>query len=150
MTQRHSSNWLRAEHEIIDGLSVRLEQMAGVVPRTNEQSWIRETNEHFDRFRAHLIRHMAEEETGGFLEPVVERRPALSREVDGLAHEHREMIRIMEGIGQTLHSLEPDDRLLIRDCCARILKLLSYVSHHQHRESLLVLSVFTDDIGAGD
>ena len=97
-----------------------------------------------------MTKHMALEERDGYMLPVVEHRPALSREVERLAHEHREFTLIMEIIHRTLSELGPDDQLIIRDCCHRIHDFLLYVEHHKNEENLMVLSVFTDDIGTKD
>jgi hypothetical protein len=38
----------------------------------------------------------------------------------------------------------------MRDCCARIENLLSYIEHHDNEETLMVTSAFTRDLGAND
>ena len=74
----------------------------------------------------------------------------LAEEVSQLGHEHGEMIRIMDAIYTLLRESSAEDRLVIRDCCARIQDLLTYVEQHEQRENMLVLTVFTQDLGELD
>jgi hypothetical protein len=97
-----------------------------------------------------MVKHMALEESDGYMSAVRECRPALANEVERLKREHSEMMKIMDSIHGALHDLSPDDRLLMRDCCARIENLLSYIEHHDNEETLMVTSAFTRDLGAND
>jgi len=148
-TQEHV-NWIQTEHEKIAGLSARLQERVAVVPRANQTRWIADVTAAFEHFRAHLVRHQALEEEGGYMLGVVELRPALSREVERLAHEHLEIDHIMADIQRQLEDLKPDDNLRIRDACRRIQNLLLYLEHHEHEENLLVVSVFLNDLGTED
>lgn len=150
MDIKELARWMREEHGKVEDLANALVRHVAALPATDLREWIRGVSESFHHFRAHLVRHMALEEQGDYLAPVVERRPTLSGEVDLLNHEHGEMMQIAEEIHRTLHALTPEDRLLARDCCQRIESLLSYVRDHEHRENLLVLAVFTEDIGTTD
>ncbi len=147
MNTEEAARWMREEHVKVGDLVDRLRETVSFCPRVAHGTWIEEVCDAFEHFRAHLTKHMSLEERGGYLESVIERRPALSREVDRLGHEHAQMIRIMNGIYTTLQVLNTNDRLLIRDCCARIQNLLGYVEHHEREENLMVISAFTDDIG---
>ncbi len=150
MKMQELARWIRDEHERVQELASRMQELVAVVPRSNQEKWIITVTDFFDHLRAHCIKHMALEGQGGYMLPVVERRPALSKEVDQLAHEHTEITRIMDGIHDALHELKPDDALLIRDCCRRVQDCLSYIEHHENTENLLVMSAFTDDIGTKD
>ena len=144
------AQWMREEHDKVEDLSNRLKERVAVVPRANLGNWINEVRDRFEHFRAHLIKHMALEESEGYLIAVTERRPTLSREVERLEHEHRELEKIMEGIHHAFSELAADDRLLVRDCCARIDKLLAYIERHEDDENLLVTQAFARDIGTND
>lgn len=150
MNTEQAARWIREEHARVGDLADRLREKVAFCPRVAQGAWIEEVRDAFEHFRAHLTKHMSLEERGGYLESVIEQRPALSREVDRLGHEHAQMIRIMNGIHGTLQELGTNDRLLIRDCCARILNLLGYAEHHEKDENLLVMSAFTDDLGTKD
>ncbi|MFH1418623.1 MAG: hemerythrin domain-containing protein [Planctomycetota bacterium] len=150
MTPQEIARWIRDEHEQIKVLSEALLEKVAIAPQSNEQKWIRELREAFDHLRAHMVKHMSLEGRDGYMLPVVNRRPALAREVDRLAHEHGELTRVMEQIHCSLHELEPADRLLIRDCCKRVRDLLQYLEHHEAEENYLIVSAFTDDIGTHD
>lgn len=150
MTTHDLADWMRREHEKVQDLSNTLRQKVAYVPRANLRGWIAEVQDRFDHFRAHVTKHMALEEQDGYLVTVTERRPALAPEVERLWHEHAEMSRIMDAIHRAVHELTPEDRLLVRDCCARIGHLLSYVEHHEDLENNLVSIAFTQDIGTKD
>jgi len=141
---------LREEHDRVDDLSDRLREHVCVVPRTNIGHWIDIVHERFEHFRAHFTQHMALEEQEGYMVSVVENRPTLSIEVDRLKHEHREIVKIMDRIHVAVEQLDPNDRLLVYDCCRRIDNLLNYVEHHENDENLLITFAYTHDIGTKD
>jgi hemerythrin-like domain-containing protein len=147
---RNIAEWIRSEHDRLAGLTRQLHERVAVLPRSNQAAWIAEVSRAFNHVRAHLMKHMALEEQGGYLAGVVELRPALSGEVDRLAHEHIEMARIMSDLARQLDELRAEDQLLIRDTSRRIQNLLQYLEHHEKDENLLILSVFMDDIPAED
>lgn len=144
------ARWVEVEHKKVAELSSALMERTACVPRTNQAAWIAQVREAFEHLRAHLVKHMAFEEEGGYLLPVLERRPGLAHQVERLHHEHGEITRIMAAIHHMLAELQPDDRLMIRDCCHRISDVIQYVEHHKNSENLLVLSVLTTDIGEKD
>ena len=148
MDTKDYANWLKQEHQRASELAGVLREKVTCIPRGGFERWLVELRDRFDHLRAHLQKHMALEERGGYLTAVLEQRPTLSDAVGRLRNEHRELGRIMNGIHQTLHETAPQDTLMIRDTCARIQNLLGYVEHHEGRENSLVLSVFTEDIGA--
>ncbi len=141
---------LKTEHDAVEALSDRLREWVAVVPRANIGDWIAELRSRFEHLRAHLIKHMALEEHEGYMKTVVEMRPTLSPEVERLQHEHEEIGKIMTSVHEAVESLEPADRLLVRDCCRRIDNLLHYIEHHENDENLLLLTSMTSDIGAND
>ena len=97
-----------------------------------------------------MTRHIALEEHGGYMSAVLEYRPRLSREVERLKHEHREILRLLDAIHDLVAEMDPIDSLIIRDTCNRIQDVLRYVDHHNRSENILVLSAFHDDIGTTD
>lgn len=150
MTTQKIADWVRREHEKVREVATRLQEKVAIVPRTNHAKWIQEAREAFDHLRAHMIKHMALEEQDGYMATVVELRPALSREVDRLSHEHAELMQIMDSIHEDLHELRGEDHLLILDSCRRIQNLLHYLEHHEKDENLLLLSTFSNDVGTKD
>ncbi len=142
--------WMREEHLKLRELTDALQDCVSCVPRANQGHWIEAARVSFDHVRAHTVKQMALEEQDGYMVPVAERRPALATEIERLAHEHKELQRLMDDIRAFLLDLRPGDQLLIRDCCHRINDFISYMEHHKNDENVLVLSVFTDDIGTKD
>jgi iron-sulfur cluster repair protein YtfE (RIC family) len=141
------ARWVEEEHKKVAELSATLLERTACVPRSNQAAWIASVREAFEHLRAHLMKHMAFEEDGGYLLPVLERRPGLAHQVEQLQHEHQEIARIMDVIHHMLAEVQPEDRLVIRDCCHRIYDVIQYIEHHKNSENLLVLSVLTTDIG---
>ena len=144
------AQWMREEHEKVENLIDRLKEQVAVVPRANLGKWIEEVGDRFEHFRAHMVKHIALEEREGYLTAVTDRRPTLSREVERLQHEHEELQKIMESVYRAVGELAAEDRLLVRDCCARIENLLGYVERHEDDENLLVTQAFARDIGTND
>lgn len=144
------AQWVREERERVEALMNRLRSEVAVVPRAGRDNWIRKVHQAFEHLRAHLIRHMLLEERDGYMSMVIERRPALSPEVERLRHEHEEFRVLLDEVYATLERLHPDDNLLVRDCCNRIHNLISYVEHHENDENLMVTYVFTHDLGIMD
>lgn len=150
MTTNKVALWMREEHAKVQALADKIREKTAVVPRANLDGWITEVRDRFEHLRAHSIKHMALEEHEGYLTSVVEQRPALAPEVERLKREHQELTKLMNRIHLCLAELTGTDRLLIRDCCARIGSLLSYIEHHEDDENLLVTYAYTQDIGTSD
>ena len=150
MPAENFAAWLQKEHHRVNELIQGRRALIGAVPITGQAAWIAEVSKRFEHIRAHLRQHMALEERDGYLASVLELRPTLAGEVARLQHEHLELARLTDDIHRTLGQLAPEDRLLTRDACQRIGNLLSYLEHHEADENLIVLSAFTDDIGAKD
>ncbi len=144
------AQWMREEHDEVEDLIATLRKEIASVPRANLDAWLARTRDLFAHFRAHLLKHMALEVQDGYMPAVRERRPTLSKEVARLEHEHGEMTRIMDSVHRALAAVSPHDRLVIRECCQRIGNLLTEVQRHEADENMMVMSVFTRDIGTGD
>jgi iron-sulfur cluster repair protein YtfE (RIC family) len=141
---------LREEHTRTEEIADRLNATVARAPVSADASWLVELRERFEHLRAHLIRHMALEERDGYMAAAVERRPTLSQKIEALRLEHGQIQRIMDDIYKSVSAIRPEDRLLIRDVCMRVEALLSHVNEHHAAENLMMLRVFTDDIGDQD
>lgn len=142
------ANWIKDEHAKVAELSNQLMERVACVPRMNKSKWIGDVRTAFEHLRAHLTKHMALEEQGGYMSQVLAVRPTLSPQVAQLEHEHYEFTQIMNMVHRALMETGPEDSLLIRDLCHRIQDLLAYVEHHKKTEDLLVISVLNQDIGS--
>lgn len=150
MAQHQTAIWLHEEHKTIKGLISNLIPVVAVIPEVHRDAWIDTLRFQFGRLRTHIKNHMDAEESDGFMEPVLERRPTLSKEVEHLKQEHREIVTWLDQIWNELHVITPEDRLLIEDTCHRIRHLISALEHHEEHEELLVSFVFSQDIGSHD
>jgi hypothetical protein len=150
MNAPKTAEWLAEEHRKVVDLMERL-RAKSTVPQPQERGpWLEEVRRRFEHLRAHMIKQFALEEDGGYLVPVLECRPTLSKQVEALRHEHAEIIEILNTIHDALHRAEPVDGLLIRDTWSRIRNLLGYIEDHDQNEYKLVTSVFTVDMGGKD
>jgi hemerythrin-like domain-containing protein len=147
MTPNEVAKWMREEHQAVGELAQHLRDQVGVVPRVGLKRWLDATTTHLSEFRGHLSKHFGLEETGGYLEAVTQQSPALSPEVLRLQHEHDEIGRILDSIHGELANITENDPLLIEDFCSRVQNLLRYIKDHEEREDLMIISVFTDDMG---
>ncbi|GMU35725.1 MAG: hemerythrin domain-containing protein [Planctomycetia bacterium] len=150
MNPQELMNKVSNEHQKVIDLSERLGEKVSVAPRVNRAKWLREVRGEYEHLRGHLIKHMALEEQDGFMVSVAEQSPALTREIERLAHEHVEITKLLGLIQRELNEVNEKDQLLLLDCCRRIQALLQYVEHHERDENFLVLTAFTTDIGTKD
>jgi hemerythrin-like domain-containing protein len=149
-TRVNVAAWIRSEHEKVDRLTVRLHEAIAFVPRVVPRTWLAELRERFEHFRAHMHQHMALEEHNEYMADVLERLPTLANKVERLRREHRSLARLLDDLHRTLAEIDPQDQLLVVDCCHRIDTILGYVAHHEDDENDLVEFAFTDDIGTKD
>lgn len=150
MNAKQLAAWIKEEQEKISGITRQLMEKISIVPRIDHDRWLADVRALFEHYRAHTIRHIALEEQDGYLTPVTEARPFLSKEVDRLQHEHRELIRLIDAVHRDLPGIQAGDLLLLRDICHRIQDVLQYMEHHEKEETLLLMSAFTDDTGEKD
>ena len=150
LTKQSANLMLADEHEVLNCLMDELRTEIAVVPRSGLRSWIERTKDRFAHFEAHFIKHMALEELGGYLAPVLEERPTLAGEVSRLKHQHDELLRLLESIRKQSQQMEECDSLLPRDWCCRVSRLLAFVDQHEHEEDLLLIDGVSRDIGVKD
>lgn len=144
------ARWIQQQHVRVEKLSAKLSGRIAAIPHGQVDEWLSALASEFEHYRAHFEKHMALEERGGYLAPIVETRPSLSGEVDRLLSEHREISHIMTAIYDELQTLSSATPLTVRDCCARIQSLIGMIAHHEEHENMLVTHVFSQDIGLAD
>ena len=89
MTKKSADAMLAREHQVLRRLIADLRRIISEAPRTGIEEWLRRVLDSFEHFEAHYIKHMALEEQGGYLAPVIdEARPTLNKEVARLQSEH--------------------------------------------------------------
>lgn len=150
MSRPDLAAWLREEHLQVEALADRLRQTVAVVPRVATPVWLNELRDRLGHFRAHMIKHMAMEEEGGYMAEVLERRPGLALRVGALQHQHRQVRRLLDDLHQLLGEMAADQLLLAQDCGRRIDSLLDTIQRHEDAENDLVQFVFTEDLGTED
>ncbi len=150
MTITKESERVLNEHRIVQDLADRLHGKVAVAPRGDVKRWVGEVRDEFERFRAHLLHHMAFEERDGYLVNPAHHRAGLEPRLTRLRHEHREIELLLRDLHDRIGQMESDDLLLARDWCNRVIDTLHYVQHHENEENDLIELVFTQDIGSKD
>mgnify|MGYP001221119299 CR=1 FL=1 len=136
---------LLAEHQVVEELADQLMCAAGRSAAVHPAEWIEEVRSRFAAFRTHFIEHMSMEERDGYFADLARRAPQYAVEIDRLYGEHRDFAMIMELIRDLIERIQPDDRLLIRDCKRRIADLMAYLDRHEKDEDLIIMAVRRKD-----
>jgi len=144
------ARWMREQHAKVEAVVAKLNGRVAAIPRANVGPWIEALRDEFERFRAHMHKHIALEEEGGYLASVIQLRPTTHDEVGRLMTEHRELALLLTSIFDEVSHLQTDSPLHIRDACARIQNLIGMLEHHENHENMLVSHVFTQDMGSHD
>ena len=150
MSSENLSAWMLDENARIHELSGELRAKVTQRPRGDRAAWIADLGHRFDEFAHHLRQHRAMEEEGGYLRQVTELRPTLTGAIDVIHHEHNELSTILDGVQAAVHELEPDDNLLLRDCCRRVEHFRTWIERHEEHENHIVMYAFTQDLGTPD
>ncbi len=140
---------LEAHHQLdrqIDRLKLELNANC----ETSIPDWLANCTQHFRQFHSGLRAHMEIEEGDGFMVPVQQRRPTLTRKVEELLQQHREMTASCEDIERFLLALSDPRRHDVTVIREKINALLTALEQHEQAENKLVQEVFTQDIGWGD
>jgi iron-sulfur cluster repair protein YtfE (RIC family) len=141
---------MREEHRCVEELIARLGERVADMPRVNIDGWLKELRDDFERFRAHLLKHFALEEEGGYLNAVREVQPALDKDIQGLMRQHREVGHLLTDVFHEVSQVQADMPLRIRDTCCRIRNLIEILQQHEDIENRLVSQVLTRDVGTHD
>jgi len=144
------ARWMREEHRCVEELITKLGERVAGMPRVNIDGWIKELRDDFERFRAHLLKHFALEEEGGYLNAVREVRPALDEDIHGLVCQHREVGFLLTEVFHEVSEVQADTPLRIRDVCCRIRNLIEILQQHEEIENRLMSQVLTRDMGTHD
>lgn len=149
-SQAELAEWMRNEHLALVDLNKVIRQHIAAKPEVVLAEWLRGLKLAFERLRAHLERHFAAKEEDGYLSMVVEQRPTLSGQVEKMRREHGEILQMAGRILEEAAEVQPENRLLVADICARIQRFMAVVADHDQREVMLTMFVFSQDIGGKD
>lgn len=148
MPSEDLSNWMLEENAKVHEMGSDLRAKVTQRPRGERAAWIADLRARFDDYAAHLRRHRAMEEEGGYLSQVTTLRPTLAPAIEVIRHEHAELTTILDDVQVAIHELTPTDNLLLRDCCRRIEHFLAWIERHEEHENHIVMYAFTQDIGS--
>ena len=136
------------EQHAVNNIASQLADRIVAAPHVDQSEWIAGTWELFEEFRAHFVRHIALEESDGYLSPVTDLRPSLLRQIQRLGNEHHQICQLMKSIAGDLAWISPEDHLLILDVRHRIRALLEYINHHESGENVITVKAFNEDLGS--
>ncbi len=135
------------EHRELVGIVDDLRAAAAAVPGREREAWLERLRESFFRFRAHMIHRVALEEIGGFYKHVLECSPTLSKDIEHLQRESRDLLATIEQVHRTLTDADAENPEILQHVRLRIHHVLSAVQHHAEHEDLLVGFFYTQDVG---
>ncbi len=147
MSPQELAQWMRSEQEALVELNKILRQHIAARPDINLDDWLRGLRVGFERLQKHLKRHFAAKEEDGYLSLVIEKRPTLSKQVEQMRNEHDEIIMMAERILRDMSDMQPENRLLLGDACARIQRFMAVVADHDQREVMITMAVCSQDMG---
>jgi hemerythrin-like domain-containing protein len=150
MDEKTLAEWMKKQAQHLQELGAGLREHIVSVPGASRVTWLAELARRFDHFVDHLHQILAAEEQQGYLTPVLEQRPSLSQQVELLRHEHDELRILADDLRRMVHSLRPEDHLLVRDTCTRIQIFLGHLQRHEEHENHIVLYTLTEDIGTAE
>ena len=113
-------------------------------------AWVCNCRSHFHKLHTYLREHMFHEETGGFMNDALERRPTLTHRVEQLKQEHIEVRAACEEIENALLVDEQVSLKRANRIRERIANLLARIYEHEKTENHLLQDAFFVDIGTND
>lgn len=99
-----------------------------------------------DATRKHVAEHFRLEEQDGYMATVKKREPSLTRIIEQLADEHRQLTRSLDDLVRDAKSAKTLDEGLRQ----RVHNWADTIRQHEARENDVVQRVFNSDIGAED
>jgi hemerythrin len=136
---------IQDEHERLEVLITELEWVL-IKPSETHLTIVKEL---MDELALLLKEHFAHEEEGGYFDDLVDIQPAISRRVDRLRQEHREMLAAVQNMIRQLRHADStplwfamiggEFKDFVRRCTA-----------HQHEENGIVQEGYLTEIGEGD
>ena len=150
MTPEQVAEWMRAEHRALVKLNKVLQHHLAAADELGTPKWLEGLRIGFERLRAHLSRHFAAQEAGGYLNLVTEQRPTLSPQVEQLRRAHDEILKLADWIMRDLAQTSGDERLVAADLGARVQRFIELVRQHERDENTLTLLALNQDLGGMD
>jgi hemerythrin-like domain-containing protein len=97
--------------------------------------------------RRHLERLMSLEETGGYMDIVLETKPNLGSKVDRLRQEHERFRHAGKRIARHFEQLAATDHDAFDGICGELAELLDRLERHGQREAVLFQEAFKQEEG---
>jgi hypothetical protein len=137
---------IKQEHETLRGVVERLRTAARSRPEyMSDEAWRAVALEETRKLRDTLRSHFRLEETDGYLEAVMEKRPGLARSIGKLEEQHTQILSDLERVEDACRGSAPIDeieRLALRG--------LDLLQKHEFAESDLIQEALGSDLGVCD
>lgn len=134
------------QHEELKREVARLHERASNPPAgTSDDRWREVAMEEVGKLRDCLKKHFELEELDGYLEPVTEKRPTLTRNVHQLRAQHQEILNELDRVEAACRN-----KAAIADTTVIVFNTLELLRKHEAAESSLVQAVLNDDMGSVD
>jgi hypothetical protein len=140
----------RQLNAMVADLRLFLEEPRPAVGQKGAHVWSTELTGRLVRLHDALFRHFREEEEGGMMEELTEAHPRATGAVEGLVHDHEEILRNLRRC--TSRAMEYSDGIESADPALRrrTLKILDCLHRHEVAETDLIQRLEYEEIGPGD
>jgi hypothetical protein len=139
---------MQAEHKACMELCQALREHIAATTGAPEATWLDGLRAEFTRLLTYIQQTIALKVKDGYLEAILRERPTLARQVESIKSEHKQLLCLGESIRNDLAEVRTQDRLLVADACARVLRFVAVLAQHEQRENMIVLFAFNQDLGA--
>ena len=109
----------------------------------------KEFGKRLKKFRDQLNHHFSEEESDGYLAPVLEVAPRFTDEVAVLQQQHREFLDRLDALAYRVNETGASNEAW-DDVCAEFESVLHDLRKHEGAENSIMQSAFDDDVGTCD
>jgi len=133
------------EHEALKEDIARLRSAASGPQGMPDERWRADMLGQLAKLRECLRKHFELEDVGGYLEPVMEKRPGLGRSVCRLHNQHDEILIELGNVNDACRKEAPTAEIV-----TRALRVLDLLRKHEAEESDLIQGALGDDLGVGD
>jgi len=133
------------QHEALKEDMARLRSTASGPQGVPDEGWRADMRDQAAELRECLRKHFELEEVGGYLEPVLEKRPGLGRSVCRLHNQHGEILIELDSVDDACRKEAP-----VAEIGNLALRVLDLLRQHEAEESDLIQGALGDDLAGGD
>ncbi|MCG3138583.1 MAG: hypothetical protein HJJLKODD_02448 [Phycisphaerae bacterium] len=137
-------------HEELDREVDLLRLRMASKPDAHGDHWLTAFASHFRHFHTQLRSHFEMEEEGGFMKPVVDKRPTLSPQIARLREEHRQMRHLCYELEMFVEECRAPSLQQIAHIRERSDEIIDCLKAHEKAENQLIQDAFQLDLGSSE